>query len=416
MSVNNTGARANIPTPPSSQPGAGTSAGTLLVPSNAPNNPSRDNKGDPLGNATVLVLHYMFEVLPGRMTGALTPVASDAQSRTPQLMASAHAQDAITANQSTWDSGLWVSAGTAFAAGFERIDIVVTHAAARAPSLHAGQARATGAPAVRPAMNLREIEAILSDDFTLEKSRGLLRHEKNGDGSADELTIFLPDPNHRFAKVQSLLTSALRKLVNPELGDRVLLESLGWEKQSKERLEAACRGIPRTSCDFFKEPPSSQEALDLNVKTRDAYVDFFLWFEGHLPSASAQKLHASLTSIDYGKTSAVSHLLALSDEYKGEVNDDTRTEMELRLDKLREINMLYQTKILAISPERTSAYFNQVVTARAALLRKSLLVTIQGSSHYSGNIAGSPGSRRLILDDAKKRYLVANLKKDKIVQ
>ncbi len=406
MNASNAGPRADVPQPPVSQMGAGVRGGTTFVPLNAPNNPSRDNKGDAVGNAVSSVLEYVFEVLPGRATGALMPVASDAQARTPQLMASVHAQDAVEANRLSWDSVAWVRAGDVLAAGFERIEGVVAYVAEHAPSLHIGPAGAESAPTARTPMSLLELDTCLSEHFTLEKSRGLQRYEKAGGVSADELIIFIPDPDHRSDRVQSLLDATLSKLVQADLGDRVLLENVGWQYLTDAQLQERCRGIPRSNCDFFRETPSVDELLTLNVKTRDAFIHFLVWLGDHVPAPSARTLEASLRQINFGKTQAVSLLIVLVNEYQAKVNPDARAEMEKRFDQADKINVEYQSKVQAMSQDRSNAYVDQVAVMRAAMPKGAKLVTIQGSSHYDE-------SRKVILSDTKQRYLIANMKMGK---
>lgn len=406
MSVNNTGVRADIPRP-TTPSGAGAAAGAAFVPSNVPNNPSQNNKGDPLGNATVSLLRYMFEVLPGRATGAPVPVASDAQTRTPQLMASVHAQDAVAAQQQSWDSAFWVKAGNVFSETVDGLGRLVGVLARHARLPHMGPMAAAAAPLARPSANtLRELEASLTPHFTLEKSEALLRYEADGGDVADDLVILFPDPDHTDKNVQKSLDAVVHMLMQVERGDRLMKEHASANTVSKERIAAVC-GVPADVCDIFTEPASTAELLQRASDTVRAAIDLLQWYVPNLPDADADVLVATVQKIDLRKTTAVSFLIKEINTYSSKVNPNVERERRVRWKTFYDVNMKYQTGIQDTSGSRSSRYLEQADAKRAQLAKGAKLLVIFGSAHVDDVRTG-------MLKDPKKKYLIANLKPVKV--
>lgn len=392
MSVNNTGVRADIPKPPSSQPGSGAGGGTSFVPSTAPNNPSKDNKGDPLGNATVSLLHYMFEVLPGRVTGALTPVASEAQSRTPQLMASVHAQDAVAANQSSWDSGFWVSAGGALSMGFDGLSSL-TESRAR-------PAVAADTPTVKPRALLRDLEASLSVNYKIEKSRGQLRHERKGGDGIAGLTVLLPERAHSDELERSRRRSVVSEYFRPDRGDKVLLELVGWEKASREGRQAAC-DVDLEYCEFFTEPASINGWVEAFVEARDVLVETLVWMNTHLSPADSQQVSEAAKDIDLGHTNALQSLRGLLEQYVVRLPPDQAAEISRKNEAIRKGIKAYLEKVTSTSLERSKQYLLQGEALRARMPKEAVLFQISGSGHVDD-------VKVVVLNDVKHRYLLGN--------
>lgn len=371
------------------------------------NNKSNSNSGDPLGNATSSLLVYMFEVLPGRMTGRLVPEASGAQSWTPQLMASAHAQAAVAAHQTSWDSGFWVRAGDALSMGFDGVGGLVSFLGqhARLPHLGPTGAGAAAAPS-RPAQSLLALEASLSDDFTIEKSEALLRYQAEGGDDADDLVILIPDPDHGDEDVQKRLMAAIHRLMQIDRGDRLMKEFAGLASTSKERIADVC-GVLAKACDIFVEPPTTADVLKMAAETVQAAVVLLDWYVPHLPNTDAETLITAFAKIDLQKTTAVSYLIREINTYTEKVDHRVAPERMVRWKAFSEVNERYQSSILRTRASRSAVYLQQGDEERAKMPKQAKLLLVFGSQHAND-------CRDRILKDTTKKYLIGNLKPSKI--
>lgn len=388
MSVNNTGVRADSPRP-TTPSGAGAAARATFVPSNTPNNPSRDNKGDALGNATVSLLRYVFEVLPGRATGALAPVASDAQTRTPQLMASVHAQDAVAANQSSWDSGLWVTAGDAFMTAWNGLEGVIQRRDASVDPAGVGVRRVESKPqlpAVAPRATLRELEDRLSRDFIITKSKALIDYQRMGGNDGTGLVVLLGDASHADDAVQALLDKAVKDNARPDLGDRGLFESVGGT--DKQKL-SHCRTLPPEHCNFFSEPSSSNDIAIAGAQLARALKDMLLWLSPRLRDAGATEVSREMRKLAadpavVGHSDGMYRMSELLDRHLALYEDKLRSkpreyaELVRRYQQRVEYSEKFHAAIHAANPARDESYWRQL---RQAAVEGSNAFSTIGSGH-----------------------------------
>lgn len=394
MSLNNTSVRANVSLPTTPPPTSGTT--TPPVTSGMPSNPSTDHKGDVLGNATMSAYNYVFKELPGRLTGALVPMPSDAQSRTPQLMASAHAQDVVEANRQSWDSAFWVKAGDALAAGFHGLGQWTLYVSDSLPPLNLGLSGAYAASTVPGPASLTEIEARLSRMFTTEKSQGLLTHEKKGK-NPDNLIVWLTDSAHDNDAVRTRLNAAVRDLVKTARGDRVLIEQVNGALLSAATLEAKC-GVTLSHCAAFKEPPESMETAKFAERTLKGYKDLLDWMGSHLPAADSLDLQQRMQTINFKESSNITKMSDTVTQFKLRVLDED--EMDDREEALEAVKSSFYRSVEKYSKLRSKSYLEQTGPACAALPLGAILVIRTGRDHYS--------DVRDTVMKSKQPYLVAH--------
>ncbi|WP_137921127.1 hypothetical protein [Hydrogenophaga sp. 2FB] len=145
-------------------------------------------------------------------------------------MASVHAQDAVAANQSSWDSGLWVTAGDAFMAAWDSLEGVIKRRDASVDPADVGAPRVESKPqlpAVAPRATLWELENRLSRDFIITKSKALIDYQRKGGNDGTGLVVIFGDTAHADEAVQALLDKAVKDNARPDLDDRGLFESVG---------------------------------------------------------------------------------------------------------------------------------------------------------------------------------------------
>lgn len=383
--------------PSTSQLGAALLASTPLI-----NNKSNSSAGDPLGNAASSLLVYMFDVLPGRVTGRLAPATSEAQSQTPQLMASVHAQDAVAAQQQSWDSVWWVRAGDALAAGFGGLGQVAGYVSERLPSLTIGPQGAHAASTIRPPMALSEIESALSQHFTVEKSKGLLAYQKTGGEHPDHLVIFLADGGHSDDAIQATLHKTVRALVRPAHGDRLMRELAHWETASQSTLKQNCP-IDLKYCTFYTEPSEEKPTGHLLHETVNAFMDAAVWMRDAMPKSEGVKFHQRLISFNYETGSCILEIRDLMLEFGDKVYSHLSGELDTRYQTLTEIHNRYIASVHATSPARSTSYISQTLDKRAAMPKEARLLSIQGEAHIDD-------FKDDILRNRKKNYLVATMK------